>query len=143
MIEAAFCLIFGGTILTMSFLRLRDDIKSKKYPRFEATFLDANILKDEGSYQVKLSYEYNFGGKTYPFVDTAKSYTGNVSNLFLSAAEEKANSFKEKNEPILLYVNPDQPHKARTEAGIDPITIAVMIFGFAFFAVGVRLFLYD
>lgn len=143
MIETAFCLIFGGAIVTGSVLGLRDDVRSKSYPAVEADFSDATVVSDEGSYLVKLTYEYEFGGRKYTFDVNAKSFTGNEAIMLRSSAEEKADSFRMTREPIRLYVNPDKPRKARTEVGINPINIAMVIFGLVFIAVGLRLYLYD
>jgi hypothetical protein len=143
MIETILCLIFGGGILLTGFWGLWNDYKSKKFPTVEALFSNAIILKDEGHYKVELIYKYRIDETIYTFQQTAKDSIGNVSITFLSSAEEKVKSYVEKKESIKLYYNPNNPKKARTEIGFEPVTIAVMVLGLAFFLLGLRFLIYD
>jgi hypothetical protein len=142
MVETAFCLLFGGAILLKGFWGLLNDHKSKEYPTVEATFSDASILNDDGI-KIKLIYKYKVNNTDYTFHQTAKDMFGNVSIVSTSSAEAKVKIYTENKESIKLYYDPNNPKMARTEIGFDMITIAVMVFGLAFFILGLRLLIFD
>ena len=123
-------------------MALKADHKSVDFFLVEAVFLEAQITRDEGHYGVMLFYKYGFEGNTYIFQQPARSGTGNESILFLSSAQEKVKVLTEKRESIQIYVDTRNPSNARTETGVNPFTILMIVFGGVFFLLGLRLLIF-